>query len=222
MTLILDIETVPLASSLAAAYPDADRLPPSNYKNEDAIAKWRENDRAKWQEERTKECSLNPRLGRVLCIGMAGSTDAVFVAPTEHEEATILLSFWDAVDRNAKGRVVTWNGAWDLRFLVIRSLAHGIMPSVPTATVREWFARYRTYPHFDCRAVLTNWDTYKAGEGLEEWSGFLGGDGKASGMSGADVYPLYQLGHFDEIVSYCAQDVQATRSIYERIAPMFG
>ena len=63
MTLIIDIETVPLASALAAPYPEAERQPPSNYKNADAIERWHEKDRAEWQASRVKACSLDPRLG---------------------------------------------------------------------------------------------------------------------------------------------------------------
>ena len=222
LPLVLDIETVPLASALAMPYPNADRLPPSNYKNEDAIAKWRDADRVKWAGERAKECSINPRLGRVLCIGMSGAVQQVVTAETEADEPAILNTFWGAVLENPTGQIVTWNGMWDLRFLVIRSLAHKITPSVSAETIRGWFAKYRTYPHFDCKAVLTNWENRAEGEGLSEWSAFLGGDGKTQGMSGADVFPLYQLGHFDEIASYCAQDVRATHDIYERIAPMFA
>ena len=219
--LFIDIETVPLASALAMPYPAEERTPPANYKNEDAIARWRESDQKRWAEERTKACSLNPRLGRVVCIGLGGSTTGAILAREENEEAAVLDFFWGAVRENESGLIVTWNGTFDLRFLVIRSLAHGIAPSVSTDIVRSWFARYRTYPHFDCKAVLTNWETRIEGEGLSEWSMFLGGDGKTQGMSGADVYPLYQLGHFDDIAAYCAQDVQATRDIYHRIAGMF-
>lgn len=220
--IVLDIETVPLASALETPYPEATRTPPGNYKSEDAIAKWRTNDRAEWQQGRAKECSLNPRLGRVLCIGYAGDYSDVMLAKDEAEEPKVLTAFWNLASSNGDGVVVTWNGQWDLRFIVIRSLAHGITPKLSPTTIRAWFAKYRTHPHFDCKAVLTNWEPFKAGEGLSEWASFLGCDGKCDGMTGADVVPLYQLGHFDEITSYCAQDVAATHAVYQRIAPMFA
>lgn len=67
-TLFLDIETVPLTSSLEMPYPDAERMPPANYKNPEAIQGWREKDRATWSESRVKECSLHSstRTHRVL------------------------------------------------------------------------------------------------------------------------------------------------------------
>lgn len=218
MTFVLDIETVPLAASLAMPYPEADRNPPSTYKSDEAITKWRDNDRVTWAEARAKECSINPRLGRVLCVGM---NNGIAMAETEADERRALTEFWTCAEM-ANGKVVTWNGGWDLRFLVIRSLAHGITPTLPSETIRSWFARYRTFPHFDCKAVLTNWEPFKAGEGLSEWADFLGCGGKCEGMDGSKVFPMYQAGQFQEIADYCAQDVAATLAVYEKIAPMFG
>lgn len=215
--LILDIETVPLEGAMAMPYPEGQRQPPANYKSEEAIAKWREADRTKWAEERAKECSLNPRLGRLLCVGTSAGT---VLAPTADEEAALLQQTW-AWLKEARGHVVTWNGSWDLRFLLIRSLAHALTPTLPPSTIREWFRKYQTFPHFDCKAVLTNWDAPRAGEGLSEWAGFLGLPGKTEGISGRDVYPLYLGGMLDEIAEYCAQDVAATRAVYERIVPFF-
>lgn len=218
MPLILDIETVPLAQSLEAPYPSADRNPPANYKSEDTIARWREADKQRWETERAKECSVNPRLGRVLCVG---TNEGVFTAAEEADEPVVLREFWDRVLRN-DGEVVTWNGSWDLRFLVIRSLYHDIEPTISGELVGKWFRKYTTFPHFDCKAVLLNWDVRIAGEGLDQWAQFLGLPGKIGGLSGADVYPLYVAGHLDEIADYCKADVEATQAIYERIRPVFG
>lgn len=217
MPLVLDIETIPLTGALEAPYPEALRTPPGNYKSEEAIAKWREADRQKWAEERVKECSLNPRLGRVLCVG---TSEGLVMADTADEEPELLRRTWAWLKQH-KGQVVTWNGSWDLRFLVIRSLAHGVTPSLPPSVIQSWFRRYSAYPHCDCKAVLTNWDAPRAGEGLSEWADFLGVPGKLDGLHGSDVWPLYQGGQLDEIAEYCAADVAATQAIYERIAPFF-
>ena len=222
MPLILDIETVPLAAAMDAPYPKDDRNPPANYKSDEAIAKWRATDAQKWADERAKECSLNPRLGRVLCIGLAVSdTSGLFMAQEEAFEADVLRSFWEAV-AEADGQVVTWNGSWDLRFILMRSLYHGLTPSVPGTVISAWFKKYTTAPHFDCKAVLLNWDVRISGEGLDQWAQFFGVPGKLGGISGADVYPLYLAGHYDEIGEYCAQDVAATAAIYERIKGVYG
>ncbi|MEY5032362.1 MAG: hypothetical protein RL354_1393 [Planctomycetota bacterium] len=88
--LVLDIETVPLAASLAMPYPEATRFAPANYKTDEAIAKWRDADRIKWYEDRAKECSLNPRLGRIVVIGTNVDT---IVAPAEADEREALVRF---------------------------------------------------------------------------------------------------------------------------------
>lgn len=218
MPLVLDIETIPMESALLAPYPEGLRNPPANYKSEEAIAKWREADRARWAEERAKECSLNPRLGRIFCVG---TSEGLVMADSSDEEPELLRRTWAWLKQH-RGRVVTWNGTWDLRFILIRSLAHEITPSLPPSVIQSWFRRYSTFPHCDCKSVLTNWDAPRAGEGLNEWASFLGLPGKTDGISGRDVWPLYQGGMLDEIAEYCLADVAATQAIYERIAPYFS
>lgn len=213
--LVIDIETVPLAQSMTAPYPSEERQPPANYKTDEAIAKWYAIDRKKWETERVKECSINPRLGRVLCLG---TSEGTFTARTEEDEADVLRRFWILVKQSE--RIVTWNGAWDLRFLLIRSLSHNIVPVFPRIVIKDWFRKYATADHFDCKAVLLNWDIKVSGEGLNEWAQFLRVAGKTAGVSGAEVFGMYQQGHFSEIQAYCEQDVRTTKLIYERIQPL--
>lgn len=221
--LVLDIETVPLASALNADYPADDRQPPANYKSDEAIAKWRAIDAKKWEAERVKECSLNPRLGRILCIGLAADDQAepsVLMAWGENDEATVLEAFWNVVAQY-DGRVVTWNGSWDLQFILLRSMANGVKPSISPYIIRGWFRKYAVEPHFDCKAALTNWGAPKAGEGLTQWATFLGIIGKTDGVSGANVYEMYQAKQVGAICEYCEQDVRATREVYNKIAAYF-
>lgn len=215
---VLDLETVPLAAALEAPYPSEERQPPANYKAEDAIARWREADRQKWRDDRVKACSVNPRLGRIVCA--ATPTDTV-LAPREADEPALLRAVWAWLAASG-GRVVTWNGAFDLRFLLVRSLAHRVAPTVDPFTIGRWFHRYQTTPHFDCKSVLLNGDVKVAGEGLAEWGAFLGLGTKADGRSGADVWPLYQAGDLEAIRTYCQQDAALTHAIYDTLAPYFG
>jgi hypothetical protein len=226
VALVLDIETVPLSSAADAPYPE-DRQPPANYKSAETIAKWKEQDRLRWVDERIKKASLNARLGRVLCLGWAASGEThedkqgVIYAETEDREADLLRAFWNLVaDHN--GAVVTWNGTWDLRFLTLRSLDHGLIPTLPPNLLTLWFKRYRTQPHFDCKAVLLNWDVIQSGEGLNEWAKFFGVPGKTDGLSGGDVYPLFAGGMHDEVAEYCLADVLATKAIYHKMLSVFG
>lgn len=217
MTLVLDIETVPMRKSLDLPYPADDRTPPANYKSDDAITKWRINDREAWEKARVKECSINPRLGRILCMG---SSDGLLIANTEHDERALLEQAWVWLKEH-RGQVVTWNGSFDLRFILIRSIMHGVHPTLEPSIVASWFRRYASFPHFDCKAVLTNWDAPRAGEGLAEWSEFFGLPGKTNGLSGADVWPMFVAGEMEKIASYCMDDVTATAAIYRHIKDFF-
>jgi len=212
---VIDIETVPLAASMAMPYPAAERQPPANYRNADAIDNWRERDRLVWAQERAKTCSLSPRLGRVLCVGMAAPGDEqVYYAATEDAEREVLRSFWDEVNEY---KVVTWNGSWDLRFLVVRSLLLGVTIPVDAHIVRSWAKPYNTVWHVDVKRALVG-DGVVKGEGLDEWAQAFGLPGKTDGWTGASVYPAYLEGRHDEIREYCAGDVFATRDLYLRVA----
>lgn len=218
--LVLDIETVPLAAALAAPYPADERTPPANYKSEEAIGKWRERDLATWQEDRAKACSVNPRLGRVLCVGMAdGEGVQVPYAPTEADEADVLRAFWTSVSLTGlriPATLVTWNGSWDLRFLLVRSLLNRVDIPVDPHVLRDWQRPYNTINHTDVKRVLVG-DGLTKGEGLDEWAAAFGLPGKTAGWTGASVWPAFQAGRHEDISRYCEADVEATRALYHRI-----
>lgn len=223
LPVVLDIETVPLGAALQAAYPEGERPAPGNYKDPEKIAAWRVADEAKWREQRVKECSLNPRLGRALCIGYAlpcsdAPSYATEMAQSEDDEARLLRGFWKIAGGH-EGRVVTWNGTWDLQFLVTRSIHHGITPTLPSDTIRAWFRKYSVHPHCDVKALLTNWNPTDGH--LDEWAKFLGVEGKTDGMDGSKVYELYQAGEFSKIAEYCKQDVACTYELYRKVSGYF-
>jgi hypothetical protein len=225
MPLVLDIETVPLERSLELAYPEAQRNPPANYKSEDTIEKWRKADRERWEQDRIKDYSLNWRLGRIVALGMMHTevqdsgevhlmSEQCIVAPEEADETHLLQAFWAAVAAH-QGEVVTWNGSWDLAFLIGRSAGWGVTPTLSASLTRQW-QLYRSHPHFDCKRELLNGQKL-SGEGLDQWAAFFGVPGKLGGLTGADVWPLLKGGMVEEIAEYCQGDVRATAAIYARI-----
>ena len=214
--LAFDIETVPLLSAMQSPYPE-DREPPANYKNEDAIARWREKDRASWDEGRIKEYSLNPRLGRVVafaCWNEQGGRSAV--AQTEADEHLLLEDFWTFLRHDPL--LVGWNSqGFDLPFIVVRSLLLGVTPHVDVA---KYLKRYSYAPHFDVKAALLAWDVRRAGEGLHEWATAFGLAGKDH--HGSEVYGMVQRGEWGVLGSYCRADAKATYDLAERVVPFFG
>lgn len=219
--LCIDIETIPLAESLAVPFDRASATPPANYKTPEAISNWLDKAEAEYTTARVKACSINPRLGRIVCLSYAlGNVDAKpqsLYAETPEQEADLLRQFWALCLDKDVDRLVTWNGAFDLRWIVVRSLANKILPSVG---VTQWFKRYTTYPHCDVKAfLLQEWGSKVAGEGLDEWSAFFGIDGKPEGVDGSKVYPMFLAGQHAEIRQYCEADVRSTLQMFRAILP---
>jgi hypothetical protein len=215
--LCLDTETLPLIASMEAPYPRDAFAPPSNYKLAEAIDGFHERNAKDWAAKREKECSVNPRLGRILCLSTDNGTH---YAMTEAAEKPLLVKAWDEI-RAAEGRVVTWNGTFDLRFLLVRSLANGIGPSIAPSLIRQWFKKYDHWQHFDVKSVLLNGDLMSK-EGLDEWAKFFGLAGKPDGIDGGMVAWMYREGQHDVIQDYCESDRTNTRAMYDRLLPFFG
>lgn len=219
--LCIDIETVPTAAAMAVPFDRATATPPSNYKSPDAIAKWLDAQEQDYAVARAKQCSINPRLGRILAIAYAlgdeSASPEVLYAQTPAEEADILRQFWALCLDVQALPLVTWNGAFDLRWIIIRSIANNVSPTVGTV---DWFRRYSFHPHCDVKTfLLQEWGSKIAGEGLSEWAALCGLDGKQDGWDGSKVYPAYLAGRHDEIREYAAGDVRTTLALYRRIRP---
>jgi hypothetical protein len=217
-TLVIDCETLPLAASLNAEYPASERPHPANFKNEEAISNWRVKDEAAWREGRVKECSLSPRLGRIACFGYAldDKEPVTLLAREEGEERALLERVWDLIADSP--RLVGFNSSFDLRFIAVRSAIHGV-DTFRYSAVRDWFARYRTSPHYDVRAVLCGWDDRVSGR-LHEWAASFGIPCNDESI-GADVYGFAQADRWDLIAHHCKIDVAVTRDLYRRISIIF-
>lgn len=214
--LIFDIETVPTAKALAAPYPESERQPPANYKSAEAIDKWRATDRERWTSERVKECSLNPRLGRVVAVTFEVPYHAdCAIAETEEDEATLLEDFWAAVQ--GERAIAGFNShGFDFPFLLTRSLILGVGTKVD---VTPYLRRYNYVPHFDVRMALTGWDARATGT-LAEWCEAFAVRGKSG--HGSEVHGMVTRGAWDELRSYGRADLEATVALVRRVGPTFG
>lgn len=215
-TLTFDIETIPTTAALALPYPEGDRSPPANYKSEEAITKWYASDRAAWSEARIKECSLTPRLGRVLALGVSSPTAPdpfVSLAATEEDEGDLLRFFWQL----AEGEMLAgFNSmSFDLPFLVTRSLILGV--TIPLR-LPDYLRRYTYDPHFDVRMALTGWDARATGT-LGDWAAAFGLPRPVG--SGAEVYTQFLAGDLEAVEAHCLSDVAATKALVERVGPAY-
>jgi len=125
-------------------------------------------------------------------------------------EKEILEKFWKAVAHADK--FVTFNGrGFDCPTLMLRSAINKVKPSKNLMPYR-----YSAEAHIDLLEQLTfynatrkfNLDSYCRAFGIES--------PKAQGMTGLDVYPMFQAGEYEKIARYCAGDLWATRELYLR------
>jgi DNA polymerase elongation subunit (family B) len=76
-------------------------------------------------ETDTATDGLDPRVGRILCVGVAGPGGEIVVA--HHDEAELLRSVDHWLGELAPGVLTTWNGAaFDLPYLATRARALGV------------------------------------------------------------------------------------------------
>lgn len=211
----IDIETVPLLASLAEPFEPGE--PP--YKTDEANARWLAKAQEKHAEGLVKRCSLSPRLGRVVAVGLHDhGGNATLLAKTEADEPALLRAVWIACV--SADTLVTFNGhQFDIPFLFVRSAIHGIVPSY---TASALLRRYTLEPHFDCRMVLSNWDMRAEGT-LDDWCDAFGVAKAATALAtGADVWPAVQRGAWSELLEYVTDDARRTLALHERLAAVWG
>ena len=158
-----------------------------------------------------RNTSFQGEFGRILCIGYAVEGEPVQCLFGDEKE--ILKNFWE-IAKDADLFIGHNIMEFDLRFIYKRSIIHNIKPS------RELnFARYRNNPIYD---TMKEWEKWGAiGTSLHKLSICLGVTSpKEAGIDGSKVYDFYLDGKADEIYKYCKRDVEATRSVYERMTFM--
>jgi hypothetical protein len=217
---VLDIETIPQLASLDVPFDESSVKVPANYKDPIKIAAYIDSARRAWPERLAKDASVDPFLGRVLCTGWGYRPEDIQVdyALTEADEKQILEATWQRLADN-DGRVAGWNSrGFDLRFLMIRSMALRVQPTLPPSIMVDWLAKYRSIYHTDAKLLLMDGDAFNA-RGVDEVAASFHLPGKTEGMSGADVWPAFQRGEHDRIKSYLRDDVRAEMAIIDTIAP---
>jgi predicted PolB exonuclease-like 3'-5' exonuclease len=187
-------------------------------------------------EEEKRRGALSPFLGKIVAIGVVnaenGRSCALYEIPGQTElisrkegtrtlisgsERQILEKFWEFLGKD--DRFISFNGRqFDGPFLMIRSAIHGVVPKRDLVGYR-----YSNHPNCDLRDVLN-------------FSGTLNGrqvrfnldlacksfgivSSKTEGMDGRAVETLYRAGRYEDIATYCLEDVRATCELYLKLAP---
>ena len=207
--LFLDIETLPADESIKAGLESKIR-PPRNLSRPETLERWEAENKPEKVEDTFRKTALRGHRGRILCIGYIkegpkGFNEDVITGL----EPSTLRYFWDLakdVDLFVGFNILSF----DLRFILQRSIIHGIRP-----TRQLSFARYRSDPVYD---VMEEWECWGRGNiSLGELSEALGLVSPKGELDGSKVYDYYQDGRLDEVYRYCMEDVRTTRAIYRKM-----
>lgn len=203
---VFDIETGPRPiHELVEIMPEFET--PGNYKDPEKIKANIEEQQAKWIEK----AALKAVSGEVIAIGMCdqyGNKD--ILTTLDRPEAVLIERFWNIVTSSHGERWVGFNSnGFDLPFLFQRSLALGIVPSVPWRAGRYWDPRF-----IDLMEV---W-----GAGNKEYIGlgtlckFLGiGDKSGSGEHFAETLKTDP----ESAIAYLKHDLDLTQALLKRMLP---
>lgn len=232
--LFLDIETIPgqAAAVMEALRAEAEQdkaacKAPANYKDPEKIAANIAEQHAAIDaamDEKWRKTSFDGAYGQIAVIGFALNDDdpcSLWLEDWEMPKAErhILTAFNDSLSKRIPVNmepatcVVGHNvSAFDLRFLVHRSIICGVRP----------------HPVISRAAAAKPWESERVYDTMIQWAGVggrikldklckaLGLPGKGD-VDGSKVWDYVRDGRISEIADYCADDVRKTRDVYRRM-----
>ena len=224
-TLIFDVETV------GESWDDLDMT------TKTSLSRWVErsvknNDERELQMKDLRDgLGFSPLTGHVVAIGLYDlerAQGAVYYIGADNtpdedvgdfilkvrSEVEILREFWEgALEYDT---FVTFNGrAFDMPFIIHRSLAHGVRPSRELMKYRYLSQQSVPY-HIDLQDELTFYGAMSRRPNLHLFCRTYGiVSPKAAGVGGDDVAGLFSQKKFRDIALYNARDVVATKELYE-------
>ena len=162
-------------------------------------------------KEQWLKTSFNGGYGE-LCAVCIDIDDAKASFDNRAGEREMVRQLWMAVTELCKGRppfFIAHNADFDIQFLYRRSVVLGVKPPQSLAM------NGRHGQHHYC--TMKAWAGHSGRVSLDELAKILGVGSKTEGMDGSKVWPEYQAGNLDEIVSYCADDVALLKRVYNRL-----
>lgn len=133
------------------------------------------------------------------------------------EEKEMLIKFWEVAEKY--DTFVTFNGrGFDVPFLMVRSMIHGIRPSKNLLANRYLSSQPYHSKHVDLLDQLSFYGAVWKNKGsLHMWCQALGiTSPKAQGVDGNDVKKLFETGRSKDIALYNGRDLSATAALYKK------
>lgn len=228
-TLIFDIETVG---------EDFDAL---DVATQDVLTRWIKKESGMPEQKDEYQRALgelkdglgfSPLTGRIVAIGVLDDErdkGAVYFDANEKKvpdreesgmkfkamgEREMLENFWRGVAEY--DAFVSFNGrGFDVPFLMVRSAIYGIRPSKDLMSNRYVGSQDFGAKHIDLLDQLSFYGAVRRKGGLHLWCRAFGiKSPKASGVTGDDVRRLFVEERFEDIATYNAGDLRATRELY--------
>jgi uncharacterized protein YprB with RNaseH-like and TPR domain len=225
-TLIFDIETV------GDSWSDLDAV------TQGSLSRWVERtskDKSAYEllmRDLKEGLGFSPLTGKVIAIGLydkerkqgavyyTGTPDEADVAEGEYifkqrSEKEMLEDFWEGA--RSYDRFVTFNGrAFDVPFLLHRSVVNGVMPTCDLMDGRYLYQQ-KNIQHIDLQDQLTFYGVMNKRPNLHLFCRAYGIESpKDLGVAGEDVAGLFSKKQFRDIALYNARDVAATAQLYEK------
>ncbi|MEN9920135.1 MAG: hypothetical protein RL538_28 [Candidatus Parcubacteria bacterium] len=215
-TLVFDIETIPDPWDSFDAYTKSQLLRSARGASEDEVK---------------SQLGLSPLTGSIVSITLfdierrqgvvysvadekqVESRIGDFVIKKRTEKET-LEDFWDGVQ--SYDVFVTFNGrAFDVPFLLHRSVVHGIRPAQTFQQNRYLTKQFLPY-HVDLMDELTMYGAMSKRPSLHLLLRAYGIESQKGEVDGSQVAELYAAGRFAELISHNIDDVLATTALYEK------
>lgn len=208
---VFDIETGPVSvDKLADQMPEFKA--PANYKDEEKIQAYKQEQQEKWIEK----AALDASTGQVLAIGVKTSNGETIIKEAVFEsEIEMLKWFWDEVTiTSADTSWVGYNSnGFDLPFLFRRSLVYGIQPGYAFRESRYWPARFVD--------LMEVWACGNREQriSLDKLARLLNVGGKSG--SGKFFAELYQTDR-KSAIEYLKHDLEITEGVMKKMQPWIG
>lgn len=160
---------------------------------------------------------LERRQGAVYYVGREGTPDEVVgeYVLKQCSEQEMLEDFWEGA--RSYDTFVTFNGrAFDVPFLLHRSVVHGVRPTADLMEGRYFYQQKGTV-HVDLQDQLTFYGAMHRRPSLHLFCRAYGIESpKVVGVAGDDVAKLFRGGKFRDIATYNVRDVIATTELYQK------